>query len=308
MGTDLPAIGPRGTPLKALRRVGPEQIARIALVASVEVPDARNISLPGATFRSPREAAFPVAGGGRAGYADRMSELTQLLEAAATGDRQAAADLLPLVYDELRRLAAHRLARESPGHTLQPTDLVHEAYLRLARQPRAPGPPSAGRAPVPRPRRGPPRPPPRRGAPPQEPPPARRGPGAGRVRRPGRPGPPAARGDPRPRRGPDPACRRAPRGRPRRGTALLRRPVDRGRRRGPRRVQGQRVPAVELRPGLAPVRGRRGGRPGLVTRDGFSETFPPGPSRDSVALPEVPPWPTRRTAVWARSLPPSRSP
>jgi len=74
-----------------------------------------------------------------------MSELTQLLEAAATGDRQAAADLLPLVYDELRRLAAHRLARESPGHTLQPTDLVHEAYLRLAREPGAAGPRWAGR-------------------------------------------------------------------------------------------------------------------------------------------------------------------
>src|SRR6476619_6858904 len=60
-----------------------------------------------------------------------MPDLTQLLDAAAAGDRQAAADLLPLVYDELRRLAAARLARESPGHTLQPTALVHEAWLRL---------------------------------------------------------------------------------------------------------------------------------------------------------------------------------
>jgi RNA polymerase sigma factor (TIGR02999 family) len=54
-----------------------------------------------------------------------------MLEAAAGGDRQAAADLLPLVYDELRQLAAHKLAQEKPGQTLQPTALVHEAYLRL---------------------------------------------------------------------------------------------------------------------------------------------------------------------------------
>jgi RNA polymerase sigma factor (TIGR02999 family) len=60
-----------------------------------------------------------------------MSDVTQLLDAAARGDRQAAADLLPLVYDELRKLAAARMADESPGHTLQPTALVHEAYLRL---------------------------------------------------------------------------------------------------------------------------------------------------------------------------------
>src|SRR5262249_46241509 len=60
-----------------------------------------------------------------------MPDLSQLLEAAAAGDRQAAADLLPLVYAELRQLAAARLAREGPGQTLQPTALVHEAYLRL---------------------------------------------------------------------------------------------------------------------------------------------------------------------------------
>src|SRR6185295_2347112 len=60
-----------------------------------------------------------------------MSHVTHLLEAAAAGDRRAAADLLPLVYDELRKLAAARMAAESPGHTLQPTALVHEAYLRL---------------------------------------------------------------------------------------------------------------------------------------------------------------------------------
>jgi RNA polymerase sigma factor (TIGR02999 family) len=60
-----------------------------------------------------------------------MSDVTRLLESAAAGDRQAAADLLPLVYDELRQLAAARMAEERPGQTLQPTALVHEAYLRL---------------------------------------------------------------------------------------------------------------------------------------------------------------------------------
>ena len=60
-----------------------------------------------------------------------MSDVTRLLDAAATGDRKAAADLLPLVYDELRKLAAVRMAAESPDQTLQPTALVHEAYLRL---------------------------------------------------------------------------------------------------------------------------------------------------------------------------------
>jgi RNA polymerase sigma factor (TIGR02999 family) len=60
-----------------------------------------------------------------------MTEFTQLLEAAAAGDRQAAAGLLPLVYDELRNLAAARMATEKPGHTLDATALVHEAYLRL---------------------------------------------------------------------------------------------------------------------------------------------------------------------------------
>ena len=61
----------------------------------------------------------------------QMSDVTRLLSAASAGDRQAAADLLPLVYDELRKLAAARMAEESPDQTLQPTALVHEAYLRL---------------------------------------------------------------------------------------------------------------------------------------------------------------------------------
>jgi RNA polymerase sigma factor (TIGR02999 family) len=60
-----------------------------------------------------------------------MSDVTRLLDAAAAGDRQAAGDVLPLVYAELRRLAAARLAGQAPGQTLDPTALVHEAYLRL---------------------------------------------------------------------------------------------------------------------------------------------------------------------------------
>ena len=60
-----------------------------------------------------------------------MPEITQLLESAQAGDRHAAAQLLPLVYDELRKLAAARMAAEAPGHTLDATALVHEAYLRL---------------------------------------------------------------------------------------------------------------------------------------------------------------------------------
>ena len=58
-------------------------------------------------------------------------DLTQILDDAARGDPQAARELLPLVYQELRKLAAQRLAREKPGQTLQATALVHEAYLRV---------------------------------------------------------------------------------------------------------------------------------------------------------------------------------
>src|SRR6478672_11331874 len=60
-----------------------------------------------------------------------MNEVSELLTALGRGDTRAADRLLPLVYDELRRLAAQRLAHEAPGQTLQPTALVHEAYLRL---------------------------------------------------------------------------------------------------------------------------------------------------------------------------------
>ena len=60
-----------------------------------------------------------------------MSEVTRILSAIEEGDPHAAEQLLPLVYDELRRLAAQKRAQERPGQTLQPTALVHEGYLRL---------------------------------------------------------------------------------------------------------------------------------------------------------------------------------
>ena len=64
-----------------------------------------------------------------------MSDVTQLLNAIEQGDPKAAGQLLPLVYDELRKLAASRMANEAPGQTLQPTALVHEAWLRLGGAP-----------------------------------------------------------------------------------------------------------------------------------------------------------------------------
>ena len=65
-------------------------------------------------------------------YPQSVSNVTRLLGAMDHGDASAAEELLPLVYDELRRLAARKLAHEAPGQTLQPTALVHEAWLRLA--------------------------------------------------------------------------------------------------------------------------------------------------------------------------------
>jgi RNA polymerase sigma factor (TIGR02999 family) len=61
-----------------------------------------------------------------------VGDITQILQAAQQGDPKAAGELLPLVYDELRKLAAAKMARQPDGHTLQPTALVHEAWLRLA--------------------------------------------------------------------------------------------------------------------------------------------------------------------------------
>jgi RNA polymerase sigma factor (TIGR02999 family) len=70
----------------------------------------------------------------RADIFDRMSEVSRILAAIEQGDPHAAGQLLPLVYDELRRLAARKLSREAPSQTLTATALVHEAYLRLVGQ------------------------------------------------------------------------------------------------------------------------------------------------------------------------------
>jgi len=66
-----------------------------------------------------------------AAYNLRVSDVTQILERVEQGDGKAAEELLPLVYEELRKLAAARMAQEQPGQTLQPTALVHEAWLRV---------------------------------------------------------------------------------------------------------------------------------------------------------------------------------
>ena len=62
-----------------------------------------------------------------------MSDITHILGRLEQGDARAAEDLLPLVYNELRRVAANKMANEAPGHTLQPTALVHELYVRTGR-------------------------------------------------------------------------------------------------------------------------------------------------------------------------------
>jgi len=69
--------------------------------------------------------------GGSCATLGRVSDVTRIMEAAQKGDPTAADQLLPLVYEELRRLAAHKMAHEMAGQTLQPTALVHEAWLRL---------------------------------------------------------------------------------------------------------------------------------------------------------------------------------
>jgi len=78
-----------------------------------------------------RTNAFRVEIGVFHGSIRRVSDVTRILEAAQQGDPTVADQLLPLVYEELRRLAAQRMANEAAGHTLQPTALVHEAWLRL---------------------------------------------------------------------------------------------------------------------------------------------------------------------------------
>ena len=73
--------------------------------------------------------------GGISWWLKAMNDVTRILSAIEQGDGQAAEQLLPLVYDELRKLAAARMAAENPGHTLNATALVHEAYLRSGRRP-----------------------------------------------------------------------------------------------------------------------------------------------------------------------------
>jgi len=75
--------------------------------------------------------AFERAISARVGYRGAVSDVTRILQSIEEGDAKAAEELLPLVYDELRRLAAHKMSNEAAGQTLQPTALVHEAWLRL---------------------------------------------------------------------------------------------------------------------------------------------------------------------------------
>jgi RNA polymerase sigma factor (TIGR02999 family) len=97
--------------------------------------------LPQLGFLAPDRSGFSnhtinrLSAGLRAVILDAMSEVTRVLSAIEQGDPHAAAQLLPLVYDELRQLAAGKLAHEQPGQTLQATALVHEAYLRLVASP-----------------------------------------------------------------------------------------------------------------------------------------------------------------------------
>jgi len=98
-----------------------DQISRFALASGS----------PGHKHRLCPPADLPASTS--AGYDIAMSDVTQILSAIDGGDSQAAARLLPLVYDELRKLAAARMAQEKPGQTLDATALVHEAYLRLVK-------------------------------------------------------------------------------------------------------------------------------------------------------------------------------
>src|SRR6266487_3993442 len=77
------------------------------------------------------EKPFQIVAGRFCATLARVSDVTRILEAAQQGDPTAADQLLPLVYEELRRLAAHKMANEAAGQTLQPSALVHEAWLRL---------------------------------------------------------------------------------------------------------------------------------------------------------------------------------
>src|SRR5262245_41282086 len=96
-------------------------------------PTPAPVWLPHLTTRCPLRFDCPPGETGRLprGKLASMSDVTRILSAIEQGDPNAADQLLPLVYDELRNLAARRLAQEKPGQTLDATALVHEAYLRL---------------------------------------------------------------------------------------------------------------------------------------------------------------------------------
>src|SRR6266496_4044403 len=100
----------------------------------------RELELPGTPSRFAVVACRPSL---ERVWSASMSDITRILSAIDQGDPHAAEQLLPLVYDELRRLAAQKLASERPGQTLQATALVHEAYVRLVASAR----PSLGEAP-----------------------------------------------------------------------------------------------------------------------------------------------------------------
>lgn len=105
----------------------------VTLPTSTGIFEINPIAIPGSRLTELKRhfGRFRLAGLSLAVTLGGMSDVTHLLDAAVAGDRQAAADLLPLIYAELRQLAALRLAQEKPGQTLQATALVHEAYLRL---------------------------------------------------------------------------------------------------------------------------------------------------------------------------------
>src|SRR5262249_4287061 len=134
-----PGAGPRSARSRAGRQRSPGFPARRLVnssgISSVAAMTCRltRFGVPQPTRpRNPRqEPGGYDSRGPSSAVVPPMSEATRILSAIEQGDPSAAAQLLPLVYDELRRLAAQQLAQEKPGQTLQPTALVHEAYLRL---------------------------------------------------------------------------------------------------------------------------------------------------------------------------------
>jgi ECF sigma factor len=95
-------------------------------------PDVPQLEMPAPGFsRASVGIANCLHVAGRPVIFDRMTEITRILHAMEDGDEHAAGQLLPLGYDELRKLAAHHMAHEKPGQTLDATALVHEAYLCL---------------------------------------------------------------------------------------------------------------------------------------------------------------------------------